>query len=221
MPGQAMDDLRFVNNSDPPEDVDLADDAAASGPLRAPPTSEFVLFSESARSVVACVELNATEGLFVGPANPRHSSLAVIEAMCEDGSTCDVRFIGRVTEHIRHPSNLVRVRWVRAVSHLPPVDFVEAVEAAYGFVLNVDAESLDPKPFANGSEYDFTREQLIPHGLDSARGDTSRRKKRHNTPPKRRYKTDDGRKARDQMGIATTQTFQLPRNKTPGKNPID
>ena len=216
-----MDDLRFVNNSAPPEDADLADDASSSGPLRAPPTSEFVLFSESARSVVACVELNSTEGLFVGPANPRHSSLAVIEAMSKDGSTCDVRFIGRVTEHIKHPSNLVRVRWVRAVSHLPPVEFVSAVEACYGFVLNVDAEALEPAQFANGSEYDFGREQLIPHGLDSARGDTSRRKRREHTPPKRRYKTDDGRKARDQMGIATTQTFQLPRTKTPDKNPID
>lgn len=216
-----MDDPRFVNSSDPPEDADLADDASSSGPLRAPPTSEFVLFSESARSVVACVELNAAEGLFVGPANPRHSSLAVIEAMTEDGATCDVRFIGRVTEHIRHPSNLVRVRWVRAVSHLPPVDFVKAVEASYGFVLKVDAEELDPTQFANGCEYDFTREQLLPHGLDSARGDTSRHRKRQHTAPKRRYRTGDGRKARDQMGIATTQTFQLPRNKTPDKDPTD
>lgn len=215
------DDLRFVNNAPPPEEADLADGDSSTGPLRAPPTSEFVLFSESARSVVACVELNSTEGLFVGPANPRHSSLAVIEAIRADGSTCEVRFIGRVTEHIRHPSNLVRVRWVRAVSHLPPVEFVNAVEACYGFVLNINAESLDPEPFANGSEYDFTREQLLPHGLDSARGDTSRRKRREHTPPKRRYKTDDGRKARDQMGIATTQTFQLPRTKTPDKNPID
>lgn len=178
-------------------------------PFRSPPSPDFIFFSESARSVAACVELNRNAGLFVGPAKPRMHSLAVIEAMTAEREACDVRIIGKVDQVVTQPSKMVLVKWVRAVSPLPPARFVEMLEEYYGFSIPLDVSELSDKEYPNGVEYDFTRRALNPRGLDSARGDSGQALKKVE-PPSRRYESEERAEIRSKMGMATTQSFLKP-----------
>jgi hypothetical protein len=179
-----------------------------SSPFRSPPSTDFIFFSESARSIAACVELNDEAGLFVGPAKPRMHSLAVIEAMTEQREACDVRIIGKVDQVVTRPSKMVRVRWMRAVSPLPPDRFLDMLGEYYGFSVPLDVTGLTKEQYPNGVEYDFSRRLLTPRGLDSARGDSGDRRKAE--PPTRKYQSEEQVELREKMGMDTTQSFLKP-----------
>lgn len=179
-----------------------------SAPFRSPPSPDFIFFSESARSIAACVELNDQAGLFVGPAKPRLHSLAVIEAMNEQREACDVRIIGKVDQVVTRPSKMVRVKWMRAVSPLPPTQFMDMLGEYYGFAVPVDVTALPEDQYPNGVEYDFSRRLLTPRGLDSARGESGSGRKA--APPTRKYQSEEQAEIREKMGMATTQSFLKP-----------
>ncbi len=177
------------------------------GPYRAPPQQEFVFFSESARVVLECLELNSREGVFVGPLKTRVSSLAVVEALNTMGDrACQVRLVGRVEESFTRPYPLVRLTWLRALSSLPPADVVEVLDTRYGFLIDVNLDRIDPADFEGGTEYDFARNLLIPRGRDSARGDSGR-VDRNRTPAAeiRRVRRDTEEETpRERVGVGTT-----------------
>jgi hypothetical protein len=45
------------------------------------------------------------------------------------------------------------------------------VDRYYGFLIDLDLESVEAAQYSVGTEYDFQRKLLIPRSLDSARGD--------------------------------------------------
>jgi len=141
------------------------------GPYRSPPIRDFVFFSESARSMLECLELNTSEGIFVGPLKLRPNALAVIEALGTDDAPCQVRLIGRIESIEQAPYPLIRVAWLRGISPLSPVPFLGAVETYYGFRLPIAAHGLKESDFQTGTEFDFVQRLLSPRRVDSARGD--------------------------------------------------
>jgi len=180
------------------------------GPYRSPPIRDFVFFSESARSVLECLELNAREGIFVGPLKLRPNALAVIEAVGTDEAPCQVRLIGRIESIDQAPYPLIRVSWLRGISKLPPTPFLAAVEVHYGFRLPVPADGLHDADFESGTEYDFVQRLLSPRRIDAARGDG-----RGPGPVSvdlgglRRPDLEDVAKLRERVGM--TSTIALPR----------
>jgi len=196
----------------PGRDDDLASDRdnELSGPFRSPPSQEFIFFSESARSMLECVELNSEQGTFVGPTKPRLSALAVVEAVDREGNPCNVRVIGRILQKVTRPYPLIRIKWVRALSPLDPVEFIDCIERYYGFVIDLDIFSLDLEEFAGGTEYDFTRQIVIPRTQDTARGDSRPARKRGGSGSVRRLYDVSGRKVRNVLGDTTTRVGLTP-----------
>ena len=183
------------------------DGHGSAGPFRVPPAPEFVFFSESARVKLECLELNTREGIFVGPSKPRLSALAVVEALASENEPSDVHIIGRVLQKISRPYPLIRIRWMRAVSHLSPAEFLDAVERHYGFLLEVDLDSVSEDDYERGTEYDFSRGTMMPRDRDTARGDSSsgRRARTDVDSIKRLFLDTKNRSVRQQMGDTTTR----------------
>jgi len=185
-------------------------------PFRTPPCRDYVFFSESARSIAVCIELNSLEGLFSAPSAPREGSLVVIEAMCQDGSPCDVRLIGRVSERITKPAPLVRVKWLRAVCPGGPARLVELLDSHYGYVLPLDLARVGSDEFKYGVEYDFAQRHLHARSPDSARGDTSRFAVRHAQPEPSRRSDASAEQVDRTLGADVTQTIRMvPGHPTP------
>ncbi len=181
------------------------------GPYRSPPIRDFVFFSESARSVLECLELNAKEGIFVGPLKLRTSALAVIEAVGTDEAPCQVRLIGRIEAIDQAPYPFISVSWLRAVSPLRPSRFHAAVELHYGFRLPIPAEGLQDSDFETGTEYDFIQRLLSPRRVDAARGDgRGPGAVTQELATLRRPDVTDVAKLRERVGMAST--IALPRN---------
>jgi hypothetical protein len=185
---------------DSKEDTGLS----GSGPYRSPPQRDFVCFSEAARIVLECLEINSREGIFVGTLKSRTSSLAVIEALDTLGDMpCDVRLIGRVEAMSPPPTPMIRIAWSRAISFLPPDAFREVMAKRYGLLLDFDLSHLDLSAFPDGTEYDFGRKLVLPHTPDLARGDDGSNPRRQSSVGMRRY-TEGSQKLRDTLGSDQT-----------------
>jgi len=180
-----------------------------SGPYRVPPCQEFIVFSESACSTLSCLELNSRSGTLVGAVKSRVNTLAVVEAVRPDGP-CGVRIVGRVVAREEKPVPVVRVRWLRLLSCLPPVELCAALEESYGFMLDVDATALTPTAYHHGTEYDFARRILSPWHSDTSRGDKpgDKHKLTEVLPQRRRYNTQDAVKLREMLDARSTLVLQ-------------
>lgn len=158
--------------------------------------------------MLECLELNSRQGTFVGPQKTRVAALAVVEAVGEDGEPCEVRFIGRVKEKYTSPYPMLRVQWVRAISSLPPAEFLRAVQDHYGFVIDIALDKLDMDTFSGGTEYDFSRRLVIPRGRDSARGDGAGRPAGRVVPSSlRRFSATESGRIPEKVGIDSTQVL--------------
>ena len=161
--------------------------------------------------MLECLELNSLQGTFVGPQRARISALAVVEAVRESGEPCDVRLIGRVKEKFTKPYPLLRVHWVRAISSLKPIPFLQAVMDHYGFIIELDLDRLDHDTFSGGTEYDFSRRLVIPRGRDSARGDQTGPLGQRVVPRSlRRFRATESGNIPEKVGMDSTQMLPRP-----------
>jgi len=190
-------------------------------PFRSPPCRDYVFFSEAARSIAVCIELNGREGLFSAPSNPRVSSLAVVEAIGNDGAPCDVRLIGRVVDRVSGPSPLVRVRWLRAVCPGVPARLFHVLDLCYGFWPGGRKVDTGPGEFRFGTEYDFSQQSITARSPDSARGDTSRFARRGPQPAPLRRGAAGPEEIEALLGMSTTQTIRVDVRKTPDGLKLD
>jgi len=162
--------------------------------------------------MLECLELNGSEGIFVGSLKLRANALAVIEALGTDEAPCQVRLIGRIRSLEQSPFPLIRVAWLRGISPLAPTGFVKAIEEYYGFVLPQPAESLREEDFQTGTEYDFVQRLMSPRRVDAARGDGRGPAARgQDVTDLRRLDLADMTALRERVGM--TSTIALPRDK--------
>lgn len=145
----------------------------ATEPSCSPPSLDYVLFTETARTVVRCVEINHRHGTFIGPTRTRVSALAIVEAFLPNEESCGVRLVGRVVGKEAHPVPTIRVRWIRAISEHPVSQMLSILGECYGLYVSTKSAQLPPKESKAGYEYLFDNQQLIPRTLDEARRDSS------------------------------------------------
>jgi hypothetical protein len=177
-------------------------------PFRSPPQNDYLMFSESARIMLECLEINTREGVFMGHSKARLASLALVEAVTEEKRPCNVRLVGRVVEKVLRPYPLVRVKWIRAVSSLPPREFLHIMDTRYGFLLDVEGAKLDDSSFPAGTEFDFEHRLLAPRKVDTARGSTSRPDYSLDPEDLRRFAELEADSVRDHLGIGTTVSLR-------------